>query len=220
MRAQIETQLLEARHRLVGKGFLNTRADNFSVRIPGTMEIILASGLEDGRQIGIADVRTTSLPPQDGVSGLHAAIYQERADVGAIAISSPKGARLLARSGGRLPPLFDEQVRHLGPSLGPLPGAEKVHKAMLRETLRRGGNAALLGDQLLCLGMTCKRVLFNTELYEKCAQAYLLAQAAGGRIESLPLWVRVIAYRRLWKDERRAAEIYRHGQIPEDISAY
>ena len=219
-RTQIETQLLEGCRRLASKGFFNTPANSFSMRIPGSMEMILTSGHEDWRQIGIADLHTASLLAHEGLSGLHASIYQERADVGAVAISSPKGVRLLARYGGRLPPVFDEQVRHIGSSVGPLQDEEKAHGDMLRKTFRRGANAALLGERLLCLGMTCDRVLFNTELYEKCSQAYVIAKASGSRIGFIPLWVRLIANRRLLKDERRAAASYRNGHIPEGINAY
>ena len=42
-RMQIEKRLLEGCRRLAGKGFLNSPADSFSMRIPGTMEMILAS---------------------------------------------------------------------------------------------------------------------------------------------------------------------------------
>jgi ribulose-5-phosphate 4-epimerase/fuculose-1-phosphate aldolase len=184
------------------------------------MEMILTSGHEDWRQIGIADLQTASLLACEGLNGLHASIYEERPDVGAVAISSPRGARLLARYGGLLPPLFDEQVRQLGSSVGPLPEQEKTHRDMVRKAFRRGANAALLGERLLCLGMTCERVLFNSELYEKCAQAYVIARASGNRIGSIPVWVRLIANRRLLKDERRAAANYRNGQIPEGINAY
>jgi hypothetical protein len=219
-RTQIETQLLEGCRRLAAKGFFNTPANSFSMRIPGTMEMILVSGHEDWRRIGIADPQTASLLAHEGLCGLHASIYRERADVGAVAISSPKGARVLAAYGGRLPPLFDEQVRHLGSSIGPLPDQEKVHRDILRKAFRSGANAALLGERLLCLGMTCERALFNTELFEKCAQAYVIAKASGNRMGFIPLWVRLIANRRLLKDERRAATSYRKGQIPEGTMAY
>ena len=217
---QIETRLLEGCRRLAGKGFFNSPADGFSMRIPGKMEMILASGHNDWRQIGIADLHTASLYSKEGLRGLHASIYRERADVGAVAISSPKGVRLLARFGGLLPPLFDEQVRHIGSSAGPLPDERNAHCDMVRKAFRRGANAALLGEQLLCLGMTCDRVLFNTELYEKCAQAYVIAKASGNRIGFIPVWVRLIANHRLLKDERRAAGSYRSGSIPESINTY
>jgi ribulose-5-phosphate 4-epimerase/fuculose-1-phosphate aldolase len=217
---QIETRLLESCRRLAGKGFLNSPADSFSLRVPGKMEMILTSGLADWRRIGIADLRTASLFSNEGFCGLHASIYRERADVGAVAISSPKGVRLLARFGGQLPPIFDEQVRHIGSNASPLTDEENVHGNMVRKTFRRGSNAALLGERLLCLGITCDRVLFNTELYEKCAQAYVIAKASGNRIGLIPAWVRLIANHRLLKDERHAAECYRNGCIPESMNSY
>ena len=217
---QIETRLLEACRRLAGKGFFNSPTDSFSLRIPGKTEIILASGLIDWRQIGIADLRTASLFSKEGLCGLHACIYRERTDAGAMAISSPKGARLLARFGGSLPPIFDEQVRHIGSNASPLPDEESVHGNMVRKTFKRGANAALLGERLLCLGMTCDRVLFNTELYEKCAQAYVIAKASGNQIGFIPVWVRLIANHRLLRDERHAAECYRNGCIPESMNSY
>jgi ribulose-5-phosphate 4-epimerase/fuculose-1-phosphate aldolase len=217
---QLETRLLEACRRLAGKGFLNSPADSFSLRIPGKTEMVLASGLDDWSRIEVADLRTASLFPKEGLCRFHASIYRERADAGAVAISSPKGARLLARFGGLLPPLFDEQVRHIGSSAGPLLDEDSVHGNMVRKTFKRGANAALLGERLLCLGMTCDRVLFNTELYEKCAQAYVIAKASGNQIGFIPVWVRLIANHRLQRDERRAAECYHSGCIPDSINTY
>jgi hypothetical protein len=68
--------------------------------------------------------------------------------------------------------------------------------------------------------MTCDRAVFNTELFEKCAQAFILAQTTGERINLIPGWVRFIANHRLLKDERLAAECYRAGRIPEVMNAY
>lgn len=219
-RMQIEKQLLEGCRRLAGKGFLNSPADSFSLRIPGKMEMILASRQDDWRKIEIADLRIASLFSKEGLCGLHASIYRERADAGAVVISSPKGVRLLARFGGLLPPVFDEQVRHIGSNAAPLPDEKYAQCDMVRKTFKRGANAALLGERLLCLGMTCDRVLFNTELYEKCAQAYVIAKASGNQIGFIPVWVRLIANHRLLRDERHAAECYRNGCIPENMNSY
>ena len=218
--AQMETQFLEACRRLAGKGFFHSPADSLSMRIPGNMEMILTSGHEDWRQMGPAHLHTVSILSEEGLRGLHASVYRTRADAGAVAISSPGGARLLARFGGCLPAIFDEQVRHIGPSLGPLPDEENVGENLVRETFRHGTNAALLGERLLCLGMTCERVVLNTELYEKCARAYVIALATGSRIKFIPVWVRLIANRRLLKDEKRAAASYCSGCIPQRVNAY
>lgn len=218
-RTQIKEQLLEGCQRLASKGFLNAPADSCSLRIPGQMEMILISGANDWRQIEIADLRAVPFSAKDDLSMLHAGIYQERGDVGGIAISSPKWVRLLASCGDPLPAIFDEQVRHIGSS-GSLNDDEVMRADMVKETFRQGANAALLGGRLLCLGMTRDRVLFNTELYEKCAQAYVVARACDSRISRIPLWVRLIATRRLLKDENIASASYRKGHIPEGINAY
>jgi ribulose-5-phosphate 4-epimerase/fuculose-1-phosphate aldolase len=218
-RTQIKEQLLEGCQRLASKGFLNTPADSFSLRIPGQMEMILISGSKNWRRIEIGDLRTVPFSAKDELSMLHACIYKERGDVGGIAISSPKWVRLLASCGGSLPPIFDEQVRHIGSSAS-LNYAEVMRGDMVRETFRQGANAVLLDGRLLCLGMTRDRVLFNTELYEKCAQAYVIARACDSRISRIPLWVRLIATRRLLKDQNIASASYRNGRIPEGIDAY
>ena len=211
MELQIKEQLLEGCRRLTGKGFLNCPADSFSLRIPGATEMVLASRSKDWRQIEIADLRIVPFSAKDDVGMLHGRVFHERGDVGGIAISSPKWVRTLAHIGGGLPPIFDEQVRHLGSCL-PLnaPG----------EAFRHGANTALLGEQLICLGMTCDRVLFNSELYEKCAQAYVIAKACNNRISGIPFWVRLIATRRLLKDEGIASASYRNGRIPDGLNAY
>jgi ribulose-5-phosphate 4-epimerase/fuculose-1-phosphate aldolase len=219
MQTQIKEQLLEGCRRLARKGFLNTPADSFSLRIPGRTGMMLISGSKDWRQAETADVRVLHFSAKDDLSMLHAWIYQERSDVGAIAISSPKWVRVLANSGSPLPPIFDEQVRHIGSS-GSLKSEEPISRECVRQMFRRGGNAALFGERLLCLGMTCDRVLFNTELYEKCAQAYVIARACEGRISRIPFWVRMIANRRLLKDQATAAASYSDGRVPQEIAAY
>jgi ribulose-5-phosphate 4-epimerase/fuculose-1-phosphate aldolase len=219
VRSQIEAQLLEGCRRLAGKGLFCSPTNSFSARIPGGTEMILAQGLEDWGAIESEDLAIVPLSAQVGLSGLHASIYRARADAGAVAITSPAVARLLARSGGVLPPLFDEQIRHLGLSAGSLPDTERaLEKSEM--VFKHGTNAALAGRRLLCIGMTCERAVFNTELYEKCARAYVIARASGTPVSLIPFWVRMIAQRRLLKDERCAAASYGRGCVPETIGSY
>ena len=217
---QMQSQLIDGCRRLARKGFLNSPEDSFSVRIPGSGDFLLATGLEDWSEVGASDIRTMPFHSADEVIGIHAATYEARGDAGAVVILSPLGARLLARHDGLLPRLFDEQARHLGRSVNSLPDKERVHRNMLKKALKRGTNALLLGKQLLCLGMTCERVLFNAELHEKCAQAYVIAKESGADVGCIPALVGYIANRRLLKNERDAAASYREGRLPEGISGY
>jgi ribulose-5-phosphate 4-epimerase/fuculose-1-phosphate aldolase len=216
----IEEKLLSGCHRLAAKGLLCSFADSFSLRVPGAEEMVIVSGLEDWRQIENKHLRRTHLAEKYYPAALHSAIYQNRGDVGAIAITSAHGARLVAELGGVLPTLFDEQARHIGNPVKPIAIRTRASGEQLRKTFRRGDNAAWLGSQLLCLGMTCERVLFNAELVEKCARAYAVAHATGRPINHIPWWVRTIAKRRLMKDENKAAKSYRRGVTPENVGGY
>jgi hypothetical protein len=218
--SELEAQFLNACHRLGAKGLLSLSSDSLSTRIPGTTEMIFATAVENWRDLRAPGLTRRRFECDDSLAALHGLIYLERPDVGAIAISSPRGVRLLARSGEALPPLFDEQVRHIGPSNGTSLSEGSLSRERIRSALGRGANATLLGAQLLCLGTTCDRVLFNTELFEKCAQAYVIAKASGIRIGLIPRWVRLVAHQRLRKDERTAAADYMDGKVPAGTSAY
>jgi ribulose-5-phosphate 4-epimerase/fuculose-1-phosphate aldolase len=219
-RSELEVQLLDGWRRLARKGFLNSSFDSFSIRIPGTGEMLLATGSDDSPAVGRVTLCVKSFIPENQTTTLHESIYLERPDVGAVVISSPNGARLLAKSIGKLPPLFDEQVRHIGPSMRTPLDEKHLSRDRVRKAFARGANAALLSDRLVCLGMTCERAAFNTELFEKCAQACVIAQASGIRPRSIPGWVRLIANQRLMKDERDAAKSYLNGQLPERTTLY
>lgn len=83
-----------------------------------------------------------------------------------------------------------------------------------------GGNTLLVGGEPVCLGMTASRLALNAELFEKCAKAFVLAAATGGRIKPLPWLVRLIANNRLMKDERRAKLRIMEGELPEESRGY
>ncbi len=68
--------------------------------------------------------------------------------------------------------------------------------------------------------MAADRLVFNTELFEKCAMAFVIAYSSGQRIRTVPAWVRYIASGRLQNDQQKAAECYAQGTIPEGMSAY
>jgi ribulose-5-phosphate 4-epimerase/fuculose-1-phosphate aldolase len=148
-------------------------------------------------------------------AALHAAIYAQRPDVGAVALGGGVFGLRLADFGGAMPGVFDEQVRHLG-CMGPaVDGA-----AGLEASLRDGGNVVLVGGLPACLGTTGSRLALNAELFEKCAKAYVLAVATGGRVKPLPWLVRHVANGRLMKDERRARQRFSEGLLPEEARGY
>jgi ribulose-5-phosphate 4-epimerase/fuculose-1-phosphate aldolase len=152
-------------------------------------------------------------------ASLHASVYDARPDVGAVLIARPQwGAKLSAI--GRMPAIFDEQVRQLGAAVEALPESNGKWSETSKSLLDTGSNAFLVGDAVLCLGYTMDRVIFNSELLEKCAKSFVLASLTGNAIGTIPWWVRYIAGSRLRKDEKKAAAAFARGEIPSGLGGY
>jgi ribulose-5-phosphate 4-epimerase/fuculose-1-phosphate aldolase len=205
-------RLNEAAKRLHAKGLLHAD-DTLSMRLAGSGQILLQAGYGTTQKVDI-------VPLGDAEAGVraplaqHLAVYRARADVGCVLLNRQPWAASLHALGHDMPGVFDEQIRHLGQSValsdGPTANAR----------LRNGANAWITGGQVLCLGTLPERTVFNAELLEKCAKAYVLATSAGLPVGRIPWLIRWIANGRLMKDERRAAEQYAQGKTPVLSTAY
>ncbi|UCH29925.1 MAG: hypothetical protein JSV06_02570 [Myxococcales bacterium] len=197
--------------RLRAKSLFGSPGDSVSMRIPGQQRFLLA--LPDGHNL-----RTIAFGDDGNEAGaFHAAIYRTRADAGAILIGRTPWSAALSTIGEAVPTLFDEQARHIGKTEDPVHVGRREWAVA---ALRGGGNVAVYGDQRICIGTTPDRVVFNADLFEKCAKAFVIAHTSGHRIRKVPGWVRYIAGGRLKKDQKRAAESYDAGRIPEGMDAY
>lgn len=187
---------------------------SLSARVPGqgAMDAVDAvDAVVNGatRRITFEEARLGE--PNEPFIAEHVEIYRRRPDAGAIVIARPHWASALALTEAPMPGLFDEQVRQLG---------RRVDRLSEMEQLGSHHCAFLRGEGVLCLGVTLERAIFNVELLEKCAQAYLLATATGQRVFTVPLLVREIAFHRLKKDQARAAEAWARGEKPSGFTAY
>ena len=208
----IEDQLRERwgwlQERLTAKGLLTNEAASLSLRVPGSQTMWFGLATDPApRQLAFS--KAIKLARQ------HAAIYALRGDVGAVAVGGGVFGNCLADHGATMPQVFDEQARHLGP-MGK--ASESVESSA---TVMHGhGNVLMVQNRPVCLGTTAMRLALNAELFEKCAKAYVLAVAGGGRVRPLPWIVRLVANQRLSKDERRAAESWCRGELPEEAKGY
>jgi ribulose-5-phosphate 4-epimerase/fuculose-1-phosphate aldolase len=227
--AEYRRQVVDACHRLAAKKLVGDGGDSFSIRIPGEPAMVAVPPGTHFSRVSADEVRIVSfglapldeLPPLVGGDlAVHAAVYRTRGDSGAIVHSHQQWASALRLLPRPMPGIFDEQVRQLGRRVERLPFSNSALSKEAIRKLKRGDNAFLFGNGVLLLGMTCDRAVFNAELIEKCAKAYVLACATGRPVGTIPLYVRVIAGRRLLKDERRSAESYARGEVPTGFTAY
>lgn len=189
---------LQAKHLLQGEGA------SLSLRIPGSDAMWFGLVVDEQPQ---REPLHTPLPQ----AATHRQAYAQRDDAGAVAVGGGAFGPCLADFGGAMPQVFDEQARHLGP-MHPAVGAAPA--------LHGRGNVALVAGRPVCLGTTALRLALNAELFEKCAKAYVLAVAGGGRVRPLPWIVRWVANRRLAKDQQRAAARFQQGLQPEESKGY
>lgn len=217
----IRQQLVDAAHRLHAKGLVGEGAASLSSRVPGRPQMAIAPRGSTFAELKPAQVEIIDWEAAtDPERSLHATIYRSRPDAGAIAHLHPQWASALRLLDRPMPGIFDEQVRQLGRSLQRLPYSEPVLGREAIALLKDHDSAFLYGDGVLCLGVTRDRVIFNAELLEKCAKAFVLASATGRKVGTVPLFVREIAHSRMLKDQKKAAAAYARGEVPTGFTAY
>jgi hypothetical protein len=201
----------QTRDRLLERNLLEGPEANLSLREPAGQTMWF--GMAGAEPVAMSWRDSASLPTP--TARLHAQVYGVRGDAGGVMVGGGVFGRRLSDFGGALPGVFDEQVRHVG-RMGPAATAP----GDLAQALAAGGNALIMRGEPLCIGTTAARLAMNAELFEKCAKAFVLATATGGRVKPLPWVVRHVANRRLMKDERRAAERFACGLLPEETKGY
>jgi len=214
-------KLNEAADRLMTRGLLQP-GSSLSQRLTGKETGRIALLKVDADRSYSVRLAAVDAPASGNLLRWHLAVYQQRRDVGALVLNQQSWALALKELGSDMPGIFDEQIRHLGSSVKLLANQAASEEQCITqcEWLRRGENAYVLHQNVLCLGMTLDRVVFNAELLEKCAKAFVLATSTGRPVGKIPWLIRYIANGRLMKDEKYSASQYARGQVPVFKSAY
>jgi ribulose-5-phosphate 4-epimerase/fuculose-1-phosphate aldolase len=204
-------QVVDISQELTRTGLLMGTGGNVSVRIPGQEALAITPSNYDYMQmtpddVCIIDWQSALLAGERKPSiegGMHAAIYKTRSEVNVVIHTHQVSASAIALMGKPIPALFDEQVRFLGRSVEIVPygpsGTGWLKSNIVRK-LKNGANAYILQNHgALTLGPTPERAIFNAELLEKCAAAFLLAYYTDERVAKIPLPIREIIFSKLKK---------------------
>ncbi len=111
---------LQTRERLQASHLLGDDDAALSLRCPGATQMWIGSATASTPLL--LDWREDAA--LDAAQRLHAQVYAQRGDVGAVAWSAGAFGHCLADCGGALPQVFDEQARHLGPMPPPVRAAD------------------------------------------------------------------------------------------------
>jgi L-ribulose-5-phosphate 4-epimerase len=214
-----KNQVVQMCRALLERGYLKSTEGNVSMRIPGAsagqQAFAITPSSYDYAIMQVEDicVLDANLKLLEGErkpsieSSMHAAVYQNRADVQAIIHTHQPYASALAVINQPIPALFDEQVRYLGRSVEIIPYAPSgtgFLKNNVRARIKNGSNAYILQNHgVLVLGSSTERAIFNMALLEKCALVYLLALLTEKKVTLIPLAIREIAFAKLRADEKK-----------------
>ncbi|TGL74179.1 aldose epimerase [Leptospira jelokensis] len=225
-----EMEIHDLWNRLESKGLFQSNAVSLSFLLPGTDSFLLMAKTEGKKakpSLGIYSVNFPNTRSNESlgheflpaVIRFHAELHSNRSDVGAIVKFVPPWSSKLRYLDHPLPLVFDEQCRQLGAPVHQLPVGPNGN-LLTSEILRSGANGFLLGEEVIITSVTREKAIYNCELIEKCAKAYLLAIATGGTVRNIPWFVRFIAKQRLLKDEKKATAFYKRGERPTGFKAY
>lgn len=204
---------------LLERGYLKATEGNISARIRGQNAFAVTPSNYDYAKmqaddiciLGLDTVQIEGTKKPSIESGMHAAVYQTRADVHCIIHTHQPYASALALINMPIPALFDEQVRYLGRSVDIIsyaPSGTGFLKNAVKAKVKNNNNAFILQNHgVLVLGGTMEQAIHNMALLEKCAITYLLAIMTEKKISKIPLPIREIAFAKLRADERKFAEI-------------
>ena len=186
---------------LLKAGFVSRTWGNVSYRLDDTYMIITPSG-RPYEELTSADMvkvnyHTHSFEGHIKPSSeykLHTEIYKTRKQARAVIHTHQMNASTVAAARREIPPILDDQVQLLGPSVRVAPYALPNTKKIVKATVKalKGRNAALMANHgAVCIGRDLDEAFVACQVLEKAAKALIEAEFMGGAksINKFEAWI-------------------------------
>lgn len=114
---------------------------------------------------------------------LHIAIYRERKNINAVIHSHSMNASTVAVARREVPPILDDMVQIIGPTIRVAEYALPSTKKIVKKTMAalKGRNAALMANHgAVCIGQSMEEAFTCTFVLEKTCKAFIEAEFLGG----------------------------------------
>ena len=179
-----------AGQRLLAEGLVARTWDTVSVRAGPEHMLLTPSGRAyEGmapEDIVPVNLRTGSYdgplkPSSEGK--LHAEIYRTRSEIQAVIHTHQMNASTVAAARREVPPILDDMVQIIGPTVRvadyALPSTNKIVRATVKAL--RGRMAALMANHgAVCLGRNLDEAFVVAQILEKACKAFIEAEFLGG----------------------------------------
>ena len=175
--------------KLVEEGLVAGTWGNVSLRLSAAEMAITPSGF-DYTSLRAEDVVIVNLETGEARGGkpstekkLHRDIYRTRPEVNAVIHTHSMSASTVAAARREVPPILDDLVQIVGPTLRvaeyAIPGTARMGRVVLRAL--RGRMAALMANHgAVALGRTLEEALLCARIVEKGCRAFIEAEFLGG----------------------------------------
>ncbi|MHA1909693.1 MAG: class II aldolase/adducin family protein [Candidatus Thorarchaeota archaeon] len=182
----------DAGKKLIENGLVGGTWGNISCRIDETKLAITPSGMSyetlTPEDIAIVNYSTDNVSWEgkhkpSAEMKLHIAIYNERKDIGAVIHSHSMNASTVAVARREVPPILDDMVQIIGPSIRVADYALPSTKKIVKKTMKalKGRNAALMANHgAVCIGRDMDEAFTCTFVLEKTCKAFIESEFLGG----------------------------------------
>jgi L-fuculose-phosphate aldolase len=188
--AELRQAVVGAGRRLLAEGLVARTWGNVSVRAGPEHMLITPSGRAyEGmapEDIVPVNLRTGSYdgslkPSSEGK--LHAEIYRTRSEIQAVIHTHQMNASTVAAARREVPPILDDMVQIIGPTVRvadyALPSTNKIVRVTVKAL--RGRMAALMANHgAVCLGRNLDEAFVVCQVLEKACKAFIEAEFLGG----------------------------------------
>ena len=187
-----KTTVRDAGKKLIENGLVGGTWGNISCRIDATHMAITPSGMSyetlTPEDIAIVDFTTDDISWEgnhkpSAEMKLHIAIYKERKDIGAVIHSHSMNASTVAVARREVPPILDDMVQIIGPTIRVADYALPSTKKIVKKTMKalKGRNAALMANHgAVCIGRDMDEAFTCTFVLEKTCKAFIESEFLGG----------------------------------------
>ncbi|MBN2230462.1 MAG: class II aldolase/adducin family protein [Candidatus Thorarchaeota archaeon] len=185
----------DAGKRLIQNGLVGGTWGNISCRIDEYRMAITPSGMSYEtlvpEDITIVDFSSDNVTWEgkhkpSAEMKLHIAIYRDRKDINAVIHSHSMNASTVAAARREVPPILDDMVQIIGPTIRVAEYALPSTKKIVKKTMNalKGRNAALMANHgAVCTGRDMEEAFTCTFVLEKACKAFIEAEFLGGAKE-------------------------------------
>ncbi|WP_201763485.1 class II aldolase/adducin family protein [Chengkuizengella marina] len=189
---EAKSVVCDAGKKLLAIGLVEGTWGNISVKIDENRMVITPSGKKYENQtpddmvvVNIHDLSYEGPLKPSSERGLHAEIYKQRKNINAVIHNHSTHACTVAAARKDIPPIMDDMVQIVGPSIRvadyAISGTKKLTKNVIKAL--KGRNGALLANHgAVCIGRDLDEAFVTCQVLEKACKIFVDVQSIGGGV--------------------------------------